>query len=170
MSKEEMMQEIIEMAAHNMDWFIGIIGLLLAFFAYFQWRLSQSQLDNMKKKIKEEIVKEYSLDEINKIGELENTITQMVINNVQTATNEIVLIDIPLNEVSFFRLFGNLIRNLEVLAKRKPKKYEFIEQIAGMFSLINKQISPNNLASENVQIFSYRVYQLLTKDNEYVNC
>lgn len=50
MSKEEMIQEIIEISAHNMDWFIGIVGLLLAFFTYFQWKLSQSQLDKLKKR------------------------------------------------------------------------------------------------------------------------
>lgn len=50
MSKDEMMQETIEIAAHNMDWFIGIVGVLVAIFALFQWYYSDKQLEKVKKR------------------------------------------------------------------------------------------------------------------------
>lgn len=61
MSKDEMMQETIEIAAHNMDWFIGIVGVLVTIFALFQWYYSDKQLEKVKNDIRHEYDKKLEL-------------------------------------------------------------------------------------------------------------
>ena len=90
MSKEEMIQEIIEISAHNMDWFIGIVGLLLAFFTYFQWKLSQSQLDKLKKEVENQIKVKYHLEKIDKIDQMDNTLIQLALTNLRSVTNRML--------------------------------------------------------------------------------
>lgn len=59
MSKDQMIQETIEIAAHNMDWFIGIIAVTIALFALFQWKFTDKQIDKMKSDMLNQVNEEY---------------------------------------------------------------------------------------------------------------
>lgn len=67
MTKEEVIEKLIEQVNHNMDTFIGILGILLAAFLYFQWRLSQSQLNKLREEIEKQIRVKYHLDKIRRL-------------------------------------------------------------------------------------------------------
>lgn len=95
MSKDQMIQEIIEITAHNMDWFIAIIGVTVALFALFQWKFTDKQIDKMKSDILNQVNKEYET----RIKKLEDTLT----NHQQYQNNRAMLIANSLND-KFFKL------------------------------------------------------------------
>lgn len=68
MTNEQVVEKLIEQINNNMQIFIGILGFLVAIFAFFQWRISQSQLKNLKEKAKAEAINEiaekYKLDKL----------------------------------------------------------------------------------------------------------
>lgn len=72
MTKDEMIQEMIEITAHNMDWFIGIIGVTVAIFAVFQWRFTDKQIQNMKFQVLRKVNDTYE----SRIEYLEETIKE----------------------------------------------------------------------------------------------
>ncbi|MGI1803614.1 hypothetical protein ACRPK0_08380 [Limosilactobacillus reuteri] len=65
MTNEQVIEKLIDQINNNMQIFLGILGFLVAIFAFFQWRISQSQLKNLKEKVKTEIAKEYHLNSLN---------------------------------------------------------------------------------------------------------
>ena len=132
MSKEEMIQEIIEISAHNMDWFIGFVGLLLAFFAYFQWRLSRSQLNKLKEEIEKQIRVKYHLDKINKIEQIDNTLIQLVLTNLRSVTNRMLFDSESYTNVSLTDKAINIIGYLSVLKNQEIKSTDFIKEIGNV--------------------------------------
>lgn len=54
-------QQLVDMVRHQNEIFITIIGIILALFGFFQWKLSDKQLDNVKAETKEELRKEISV-------------------------------------------------------------------------------------------------------------
>lgn len=54
MTKTEALEQTIQIIHQDMDWFIGIVSILIALFAFFQWKLSEKQI----RKIKEETLRE----------------------------------------------------------------------------------------------------------------
>lgn len=68
MTNEQVIEKLIDQINNNMQIFLGILGVLVAIFAFFQWRISQSQLKNLKEKAKAEaindIVEKYRLDNL----------------------------------------------------------------------------------------------------------
>ena len=75
MTKEQVIEKLIDQVNHNMDTFIGILGIVLAAFLYFQWRLSEKQIQKMKDSTKQELEEKYHFQEIiNKINEIEKKI------------------------------------------------------------------------------------------------
>ena len=71
MSKEQVIEKLIDQINSNMQIFLGILALLVAVFGLFQWRFSNSQIAKLKAEIKnetrKEIAKEYKLDDLEKI-------------------------------------------------------------------------------------------------------
>lgn len=67
MSKEQVIEKLIDQINSNMQIFLGI----LAVFGLFQWRFSNSQIAKLKAEIKnetrKEIAKEYKLDDLEKL-------------------------------------------------------------------------------------------------------
>lgn len=65
MTNEQVIKKLIDQINNNMQIFLGV---LVAIFAFFQWRISQSQLKNLKEKAKAEaindIVEKYRLDNL----------------------------------------------------------------------------------------------------------
>ena len=54
MSKEEALEQMIDIANHNMDWFIAIISVLIGFFAFYQWFLNDRQINRLKESMQRE--------------------------------------------------------------------------------------------------------------------
>lgn len=171
MSKEEMIQEIIEISAHNMDWFIGFVGLLLAFFAYFQWRLSQSQLDRLKEEIEKQIKVKYHLDKINKIEQIDNTLIQLVLTNLRSVTNRMLFDSESYTNVSLTDKAINIIGYLSVLKNQEIKSTDFIKEIGNVFMMINGWCnrSTKNSLGEPTKMYLYRIYVDLTRKENWQN-
>ncbi|MCC4358017.1 hypothetical protein [Limosilactobacillus reuteri] len=169
MSKEEMIQEIIEISAHNMDWFIGFVGLLLAFFAYFQWRLSQSQLDRLKEEIEKQIKVKYHLDKINKIEQIDNTLIQLVLTNLRSVTNRMLFDSESYTNVSLTDKAINIIGYLSVLKNQEIKNTDFIKEIGNVFMMIDGWCnrSTKNSLGEPTKMYLYRIYVDLTRKENW---
>lgn len=166
-----MIQEIIEISAHNMDWFIGFVGLLLAFFAYFQWRLSQSQLDRLKEEIEKQIKVKYHLDKINKIEQIDNTLIQLVLTNLRSVTNRMLFDSESYTNVSLTDKAINIIGYLSVLKNQEIKSTDFIKEIGNVFMMINGWCnrSTKNSLGEPTKMYLYRIYVDLTRKENWQN-
>lgn len=166
-----MMQEIIEISAHNMDWFIGIVGLLLAFFTYFQWKLSQSQLDKLKKEIEDQIKVKYHLEKINKIDQIDNTLIQLVLTNLRSVTNRMLFDSESYTTVSLTDKAINIIGYLSILKKQKIKSADFIKEIGNVFMMIDGWCnrSTKNSLEEPTKMYLYRIYADLTRKEDWKN-
>ncbi|MRH09627.1 hypothetical protein GIX81_09250 [Lactobacillus reuteri] len=169
MSKEEMIQEIIEISAHNMDWFIGFVGLLLAFFAYFQWRLSQAQLENLKKEIKREIADEYSLYKIANIKNINTNLTNLVLANLKGITNELISKAGMYSDNLITEKSIEVISYLDILKNREIDSADFIRNIEHMFRMIDtwSSISSNNLINEDTKMYLYRIFSDLSRKENW---
>ncbi len=169
MSKEEMIQEIIEISAHNMDWFIGFVGLLLAFFAYFQWRLSKSQLNKLKEEIEKQIRVKYHLDKINKIEQIDNTLIQLVLTNLRSVTNRMLFDSESYTNVSLTDKAINIIGYLSVLKNQEIKSADFIKEIGNVFMMIDGWCnrSTKNSLGEPTKMYLYRIYVDLTRKENW---
>lgn len=78
MTKEQAIERLIEQVNHNMDTFIGILGIVLAAFLYFQWRLSEKQIQKMKDSTKQELEDKYHFQEtINKVDEYRKSLEEL---------------------------------------------------------------------------------------------
>ena len=169
MSKEEMIQEIIEISAHNMDWFIGIVGLLLAFFTYFQWKLSQSQLDKLKKEVENQIKVKYHLEKINKIDQIDNTLIQLALTNLRSVTNRMLFDSESYTTISLTDKAINIIGYLNILKKQKVKSADFIKEIGNVFMMIDGWCnrSTKNSLGEPTKMYLYRIYVDLTRKENW---
>ncbi len=169
MSKEEMIQEIIEISAHNMDWFIGIVGLLLAFFTYFQWKLSQSQLDKLKKEVENQIKVKYHLEKIDKIDQIDNTLIQLALTNLRSVTNRMLFDSESYTTVSLIDKAINIIGYLSVLKNQEIKSADFIKEIGSVFMMIDGWCnrSTKNSLEEPAKMYLYRIYVDLTRKENW---
>ncbi|WP_295728594.1 hypothetical protein [uncultured Limosilactobacillus sp.] len=85
MTKEQALEILIEQINHNMETFIAIVSILLAVFVVFQWRLSNKQIEKMKKDTLDKIEGKHHLskleevvsDNSKKIKELESQINEL---------------------------------------------------------------------------------------------
>lgn len=55
MTKEQAIELLIDQVHNNMNTFLTIIGMFLAAFVYFQWRLSNKQIENLKSKALQQV-------------------------------------------------------------------------------------------------------------------
>ena len=137
MTKEEVIEKLIEQVNHNMDTFIGILGILLAAFLYFQWRLSQSQLNKLKEEIEKQIRVKYHLDKINKIEQIDNTLIRLALTNLRSVTNRMLFDSESYTNVSLTDKAINIIGYLSVLKNQEIKSADFIKEIGSVFMMID---------------------------------
>lgn len=169
MTKEEVIEKLIEQVNHNMDTFIGILGILLAVFLYFQWRLSQSQLNKLKEEIEKQIKVKYHLDKINKIEQIDNTLIQLVLTNLRSVTNRMLFDSESYTTISLTDKAINIIGYLNILKKQKVKSADFIKEIGNVFMMIDGWCnrSTKNSLEEPAKMYLYRIYVDLTRKENW---
>ncbi|MEY8613132.1 hypothetical protein AALH53_01115 [Limosilactobacillus reuteri] len=169
MTKEEVIEKLIEQVNHNMDTFIGILGILLAAFLYFQWRLSQSQLNKLREEIEKQIRVKYHLDKINKIEQIDNTLIQLVLTNLRSVTNRMLFDSESYTNVSLTDKAINIIGYLSVLKNQEIKSTDFIKEIGNVFMMINGWCnrSTKNSLGEPTKMYLYRIYVDLTRKEDW---
>lgn len=169
MTKEEVIEKLIEQVNHNMDTFIGILGILLAAFLYFQWRLSQSQLNKLKEEIEKQIRVKYHLDKINKIEQIDNTLIQLVLTNLRSVTNRMLFDSESYTTVSLTDKAINIIGYLSVLKNQEIKSADFIKEIGNVFMMIDGWCnrSTKNSLEEPAKMYLYRIYVDLTRKENW---
>lgn len=152
-----------------MDWFIGFVGLLLAFFAYFQWRLSQSQLNRLKEEIEKQIKVKYHLEKIDKIDQIDNTLIQLALTNLRSVTNRMLFDSESYTTVSLTDKAINIIGYLSVLKNHEIKSADFIKEIGNVFMMIDGWCnrSTKNSLGEPTKMYLYRIYVDLTRKENW---
>ena len=171
MTKEEVIEKLIEQVNHNMDTFIGILGILLAAFLYFQWRLSQSQLNKLKEEIEKQIRVKYHLDKINKIEQIDNTLIRLALTNLRSVTNRMLFDSESYTNVSLTDKAINIIGYLSVLKNQEIKSADFIKEIGSVFMMIDGWCnrSTKNSLEEPAKMYLYRIYVDLTRKENWQN-
>ncbi|MCC4365834.1 hypothetical protein LMB21_00490 [Limosilactobacillus reuteri] len=171
MTKEEIIEKLIEQINNNMQIFLGILGLLVAVFAYFQWRLSQSQLNRLKEEIEKQIKIKYHLDKINKIEQIDNTLIQLVLTNLRSVTNRMLFDSESYTNVSLTDKAINIIGYLSVLKNQEIKSADFIKEIGNVFMMIDGWCnrSTKNSLGEPTKMYLYRIYVDLTRKENWQN-
>lgn len=169
MTKEEVIEKLIEQVNHNMDTFIGILGILLAVFLYFQWRLSQSQLNKLKEEIEKQIKVKYHLDKINKIEQIDNTLIRLALTNLRSVTNRMLFDSESYTTISLTDKAINIIGYLNILKKQKVKSADFIKEIGNVFMMIDGWCnrSTKNSLEEPAKMYLYRIYVDLTRKENW---
>lgn len=171
MTKEEVIEKLIEQVNHNMDTFIGILGILLAVFLYFQWRLSQSQLNKLKEKIEKQIRVKYHLDKINKIEQIDNTLIRLALTNLRSVTNRMLFDSESYTNGFLIDKAMSIISYLNVLKKQRIPTTEFIKNIENVFMMIDGWCNrnTNNSLVEPTKMYLYRIYVDLTRKEDWEN-
>ena len=62
MSKDQIIETLLDQINNNMNIFLAILAIALTAFFVLQWRLSDKQIEKLKVKIKQELISEYRLD------------------------------------------------------------------------------------------------------------
>lgn len=98
--------------------FITIILTIIGFFAYFQWRLSESQIKKIKDETEKEIIEKYQLDNL-----IENQKLQFDKNSklVSLISDRIVVADLLSNKGSLIDKLYTLEKLLETLTEKNNK-------------------------------------------------
>ena len=171
MTKEEVIEKLIEQVNHNMDTFIGILGILLAVFLYFQWRLSQSQLSRLKEEIEKQIKIKYHLNKINKIDQIDNTLIQLALTNLRSVTNRMLFDSGSYTNGFLIDKAMSIISYLNVLKKQRIPNTEFIKNIENVFMMIDGWCNrnTNNSLVEPTKMYLYRIYVDLTRKEDWEN-
>ncbi|KEQ20498.1 hypothetical protein HF82_00790 [Limosilactobacillus reuteri] len=169
MTKEEIIEKLIEQINNNMQIFLGILGLLVAVFAYFQWRLSQSQLNRLKEEIEKQIKIKYHLNKINKIDQIDNTLIQLALTNLRSVTNRMLFDSESYTTISLTDKAINIIGYLNILKKQKVKSADFIKEIGNVFMMIDGWCnrSTKNSLEEPAKMYLYRIYVDLTRKENW---
>lgn len=169
MTKEEIIEKLIEQINNNMQIFLGILGLLVAVFAYFQWRLSQSQLNRLKEEIEKQIKVKYHLEKIDKIDQIDNTLIQLVLTNLRSVTNRMLFDSESYTNVSLTDKAINIIGYLSVLKNQEIKSADFIKEIGNVFMMIDGWCnrSTKNSLGEPTKMYLYRIYVDLTRKENW---
>lgn len=171
MTKEEIIEKLIEQINNNMQIFLGILSLLVAVFAYFQWRLSQSQLNRLKEEIEKQIKIKYHLNKINKIDQIDNTLIQLALTNLRSVTNRMLFDSGSYTNGFLIDKAMSIISYLNVLKKQRIPNTEFIKNIENVFMMIDGWCNrnTNNSLVEPTKMYLYRIYVDLTRKEDWEN-
>lgn len=171
MTKEEIIEKLIEQINNNMQIFLGILSLLVAVFAYFQWRLSQSQLSRLKEEIEKQIKIKYHLNKINKIDQIDNTLIQLALTNLRSVTNRMLFDSGSYTNGFLIDKAMSIISYLNVLKKQRIPNTEFIKNIENVFMMIDGWCNrnTNNSLVEPTKMYLYRIYVDLTRKEDWEN-
>lgn len=171
MSKEQAIEELIEQVNHNMDTFVGLFSIALVFFLYFQWRLSKNQIQKLKYDVKNEILKEYHLEQINGISKTDEALTNLILVSIRNVTNYLMFDNNSYTTILLTDKFINIIGYLDVLKGRKVSNADFIDEIAQVFVMIDGWVhrNPQNKLEVPASMYIYKVYIELTNKTDWQN-
>lgn len=176
-------EQLINLVNDQSNKYITIIGLVLAIFAFFQWRFSDKQLKNVKSEVKEELRKEYSLNDLNsrftniekEVSNIEKNLVNDVIDNMTNLTvmifNKLDLLIMVNNSLGKNSTMNDIINNLESLRLLKIKNSL---KISNFYSIkkemekrtVDDQTDENDKKSINslINIVNSMITELETKD------
>ncbi len=154
MSKEQVIEKLIDQINSNMQIFLGILALLVAVFGLFQWRFSNSQIAKLKAEIKnetrKEIAKEYKLDDLEKlkrkVGEIVKEEAKQLYNNVEDAFADLdtALINdgkYPSSvEDNSTAIYNNMLYILSSKIITKEDKQAYIKKANGKINILKFEI------------------------------
>ena len=78
MSKEQVIEKLIDQINGNMQIFLGILGVLVAIFAFFQWRYSSGQIERLRSRIEQDLIDKHKISQISSMIEKENSLENKI--------------------------------------------------------------------------------------------
>ena len=78
MSKEQVIEKLIDQINGDMQIFLGILALLVAIFAFFQWRYSNGQIEKLRSGIEQDLIDKHKISQISSMVEKENSLEEKV--------------------------------------------------------------------------------------------
>lgn len=162
---------------------VAIIALIIAIFAFFQWKFSDKQLENLKNEVKEELREKYFLDDLNhritdlekEVSNIENKLENDAIDNMTNLTVMIfekldlfIAVKNPLGKNS---VMHDVTNNLESLKLLKIKNSLKILNFNSIRKEMEKHIADDKVNESDkesiesmIQIVDAMIIELKTKD------
>lgn len=174
MSKTEIISRLMDEMSSQNDWYLAAIGILITltlfvsgFSIYAQLKLSDKQIAKLRASIKGELIKEYSLNSIGKVKDTDNTLTDLILTNLRSITNRLMLDSESYTTLFLIDYLTNLVGYLELLKNRKIDNADFIDAISNVLVMIDawSHRSDKNEILDPVQAYIYRIYiDIINKD------
>lgn len=167
MSKSEIISRLMDEMSSQNDWYLAAIGVLVTltlfvsgFSIYAQLKLSDKQITKLKTEIKNDLVEEFSLEDVSKINSINNSLTGLILTDLRNVTNRLMLDSESYTTVFLIHHLIRLIGYVDLLRGRKISNADFIDEIASVFVMIDgwEHRSSNNKVEEPVQIYIYHIY------------
>ena len=155
-----------EISSQN-DWYLAAIGILITltlfvsgFSIYAQLKLLDKQIEKLRTNIKNELIKEYSLNDIGKVKNTDNALTDLILTNLRSVTNRLMLDSESYTNLFLTDYLTNLVGYLELLRNRKIDNADFIDEIANVFVMVDawSHRSDRNKVLKPVQVYIFRIY------------
>lgn len=178
MSKSEIISRLMDEMSSQNDWYLTAIGVLITltlfvsgFSIYAQLKLSDKQITKLKAEIRNNLVKEFSLEDVSKIDSIDNNLTGLILTDLRNVTNRLMFDSESYTTVFLIHYLISLIGYVDLLRGRKISNADFIDEIASVFVMIDgwEHRSSTNKVEEAVQIYIYHLYTELVLTRNWQN-
>ncbi|MCI1977823.1 MAG: hypothetical protein LKJ39_11000 [Liquorilactobacillus nagelii] len=176
MSKSDIISRLMDEISSQNDWYLAAIGILITltlfvsgFSIYAQLKLSDKQITKLKNEIRNDLVKEFALENISEIKSIDNNLTDLILINLRNITSELILKGGIYTSDFIMEKSMYLIGYIDILKNREIKNTEFIKNISNVFEMINgwcNRSAENNI-DELVKMYLYRIYVDLTRKEDW---
>ncbi len=151
--------------------FLTILGLVLAIFAFLQWRLSTSQIEKIKDDIEVKLNEKYNLHSINDVEKTTIAINDMLTTNIIVAIKQMLSVSGP--TLSNIEQYHQLIKPIDGYSKINIHLSYFL--VDTIHHIINR-FKPNETAKRSIDITLSKGFgekqeeniEISARDYEYV--
>lgn len=163
MTKEEIIEKLIDQINSDMGIFVSILSILVAVFLYFQWSLSDKQIKQMKSDIRQKLIDDYSIDSISDISKKVSSMSQRLggLENSAKEWREFAKKAKAESLRSFMRQMdelSNRLTNIKYKSTAPENRQEAYQEITSSI----KAMCENQLVDKTTKAFCiYQIYEII---------
>lgn len=163
MTKEEIIEKLIDQINSDMGIFVSILSILVAVFLYFQWSLSDKQIKQMKSDIRQKLIDDYSIDSISDISKKVSSMSQRLggLENSAKEWREFAKKAKAESLRSFMRQMdelNNRLMNIKYKSTAPENRQEAYQEITSSI----KAMCENQLVDKTTKAFCiYQIYEII---------